>query len=153
MAARRKLARASRSWVDVLAEMQEEISRVRREKVKLFPFLLIVLLSACITVNVNPGKSGVTEKTNATTGGADASEKEVDCDEQVRTATRLVKRTSPSGTAGRNSKNSAPTTLQGRRAKDQDDCLLIERPQAGKHGRRLWITKSFSSLFVRNAAS
>jgi hypothetical protein len=82
--------------------MQEEISRVRREKVKLFPLLLIVLLSACITVNVNPGKPGATEKTNTTTGGADANEKEVDCDEQVRTATRLVKLTSPSGTVGRN---------------------------------------------------
>lgn len=94
---------------------------------KLFPLLLIVLLSACITVNVNPGKPGVTEKTNATTGGANANEKEVDCDEQVRTATRLVKLTSPSRTVGRNSKNSAPTTFQMRWAKDQDDCLLIER--------------------------
>jgi hypothetical protein len=78
----------SKSWVDVPEGRKK--SRVRRVNVRLIPLLSIVVLSACITVNVNDGKPGVSEKTNATTGWADANEKEVDCDEQVRTATRLV---------------------------------------------------------------
>lgn len=58
-------------------------------------------------------------------GDAETNDNDVDCDEEARTATRLVKLTSPSGTIGRNKENPVPT-FQMRRAKDQDDCLLVE---------------------------
>lgn len=94
---------------------------------KLLPLLLIGLLSACITININRGTPEATDKSKTTAGNADADTNDADCDEYVRTATRLVALTESSSprTVNQSTRNSAPTTFRMRRAEDQDECLLL----------------------------
>lgn len=51
---------------------------------------LLILLSGCITINVNRGTRPVDEKTNGTRQQDSGEDEKEDCDEQIRSAARLA---------------------------------------------------------------
>jgi hypothetical protein len=96
---------------------------------KLLPLLLIALLSACITVNVNYGTPRTAGETNTTRGNADANgnDSESDCDQQLRMTTRLESLAgspSPTRILSQNTRYSAPTAFRMKRSGDPDDICL-----------------------------
>ena len=105
-----------------------EIGKVGRALMKL-PLLLglLILLSGCITINLNRPPQSADDQTNGTTQQNSSDDQEQDCDEQIRSAARMA--------AYLSSMTLSSTTLvqQGLSGDLQDNCLEDDTDLPRKH--------------------